>query len=228
MERLRHQPRGPERLKTVLSAADLSRHERVVAELVAAERAEGWLARCHDSGRYLVPTEELVDAIGALLVELGAGPFIEVCAGDGRLTRGLRSRGVDVVATDASPASREPWEVRALTAAEALERYRPRVVIGSFVPVDSDVDRRVLAHPDVSHYLVLNARIAHGCGSRTLWDRPGWSRTPLPELTRWLVTRHDAWLGDHLPILHHGEAWLLTRAEGRTPNGRAPAGGDGA
>lgn len=199
----------------------LPRYERVVADLVRAERAEGWAARCDAAGRYLVPTEELVTAMVTLLARLGGGPVVEICAGDGSLTRALRSRGAAVTATDAQPSSRRPWEVRALTAHEALERYRPRVVIGSFVPVDADVDRHVLADPCVHHYLVFNARIGLGDGAGVPAARPGWSRKPLSELTEWMVTRHDGWLGDHLPILRHGEAWLLSRtgsaADSSTP-----------
>lgn len=211
MERLRHQPRRAERVSVLSKAMDLPRYDRVISELVAAERAEGWLARCHDEGRYLVPTEELVDEMVRLLVGLGDGPVVEICAGDGSLARALRSGGVGVIATDVSPSVRRPWEVRTLAAHEALDRYRPRVVIGSFVPVDADVDRRVLADPDVRHYLVFTARIGHDDGSRPDWDRPGWSRKVVPELTRWLITRHDGWMGEHLPVLRRGEAWLLSR-----------------
>lgn len=98
-----------------------------------------------------------------------------------------------------------------LTASEALRRHPAPVVLGSFVPCDSGVDREVVESPHVRHYVALNARLGGEFGSAELWTRPGWTLTPLDEVTRWMITRHDAWLGPGKPLLLHGEAWRLSR-----------------
>lgn len=223
MERVRDQPQRPERVTLRMTALDLPPHARVVAELARAEAADGWAAWCHDAGRHLVPTAELVESLLVLLARLGEGPVVEICAGDGALAGWLRKRGAAVIATDASPSPRRRWDVGALPAHEALERYQPRVVIGSFVPVDAHIDRRVLTDPSVHHYIVLNARHGIADGTHIPGEQPGWTRNELPELKAWMVTRQDAWMGDHLPIRHFGEAWLLSRS---SSNGESAVGRD--
>ncbi|NUQ63793.1 MAG: hypothetical protein HUU20_15055 [Pirellulales bacterium] len=181
-----------------------------LAELAAAELSGGWLAACEEAGRFLAPCRELVTALADVLHSLSAEPLLEVCAGDGELAREFTVQGLRVVATDAS---RSPAvAVQRLTAGEALRRYRPSVVLGSFVPFDAGVDEAVLAFPSVAHYVVLGARLCGLLGSRALWQTPGWKADPIESVNRWMLTRHDVWLGlPDQPILRHGEAWLVKR-----------------
>ena len=78
---------------------------------------------------------------------------MEVGSGDGELAELLGVAGVPVTATDADPPKEARVERR--TAADALRIWRPAVVLGSFVPVDSGVDRLVMRYPSVRHYVVL-------------------------------------------------------------------------
>jgi len=183
-----------------------------LAELAAAERGEGWLAACEQAGRYLVITRELADALAHLVAALEPGSVLEVCAGRGELAAALRERGMTVVATDVDPPAGSA--VVRLDAAGALERFRPRTVIGSFVPADAAVDEAVLAVPSVRHYLVIGARLNGQLGAPRLWSARGWRPVPLPGVTRLLVTRHDVWLGDGRGVLGRGEAWLFRRSDG--------------
>lgn len=210
MERLRDHPGRPQRV-TVVAAPAAAAHRRLLAEVEAAERAEGWLARCEERGVFLEPAPSLLDALAVVLRGLGGGPVLEVCAGDGALADGLRRRGVRIHPTDAAPPPAGGAVVERLDAAEALRRHRPRVVLGSFVPVDAGIDRAVLDAPSVQHYLVLGARVGGVLGSAALWSTDGWRAEPLREVARWMVTRHDGWIGAGLPLLARGEAWLLVR-----------------
>jgi hypothetical protein len=194
--------------------------------LIAAEQGTGWLDQCDDAGRFLVISRELVDALAQVLRRLAEpGPVLEVCAGDGRLALQLAAAGIRVQATDAQPAA--SGDVLPLTAAEALRRFQPAVVLGSFVPFDAGVDEAVLRCSSVRHYLILNARIGGAMGSPALWADPNWHAQPLPNVRRWMLTRHDVWLGEtHSdgPVLQHGEAWHLTRqtGEARGPESFTP------
>lgn len=207
MERVRDQPLRSQRVAA--APAELPSPTRALQDLAEAERAEGWLARCEKAGRYVVLTERFVEALAGVLRRLG-GPVVEICAGDGSLADALRARDIRVHPTDLAPSAASPRVERA-TADAALRRYRPPVVLGSFVPVDSGVDRRVLWDPYVRHYVVLNARLGGAFGAYPLWHVPGWTRVQLEEVTAEMITRHDVWRGDDAPVLRHGEAWLLSR-----------------
>ncbi len=187
--------------------------------MALAERAEGWLVRCAETNRYLAPSAELIQALARTLRSLTAGAVLEVGAGGGQLARALRVAGVNIRATDPHPAPDTP--VQQIPAAEALDLYQPRVVLGSFIPVDSGVDAAVLACRRVRHYLVLGARLGGLFGSDVLWSTPGWKALPLDHLAPWLVTRHDVCLDPSgkaaaiapsgRNLLRHGEAWLFSR-----------------
>ena len=155
----------------------LLRYVLQLEEIAAAERSDGWLSACERDDRFLIPTEQFVEALGELLRRLDAGPVLEVCAGSGELAAAIRAAGVPVVATDADPPAGSP--VVRVSAEEALRRYRPVVVLGCFVPVDAGVDPLVMGFPSVRHYVVLGARVGGLFGSRDLWRSPSWTAEPL-------------------------------------------------
>jgi hypothetical protein len=95
-----------------------------------------------------------------------------------------------------------------------LQKYRPGLVLGAFVPADAGVDEAVLACPSVRHYVLLGARIGGVFASAALWRDARWRARPLAEISRWMLTRHDVWLDDQQRrILQHGEAWQFSRVE---------------
>ena len=106
-----------------------------------------------------------------------------------------------------------------MSAQAALCHFRPVVVLGVFVPHDAGVDEAVLACPSVQHYVVVNARIGGALGSPSLWTAPGWKSEPLHDVRRWVLTRHDVWLGHagkkDADILQHGEVWHFERSSKR-------------
>ncbi len=108
-----------------------------------------------------------------------------------------------------------------MSAEAALRRFQPAVVLGVFVPHDAGVDEAVLACPSVRHYMIINARIGGVLGSPSLWSAPGWKSEPLEDIRRWVITRHDVWLGHAGEkdggVLHHGEAWHFARTAVTTP-----------
>jgi hypothetical protein len=191
-------------------AIALPTFESRLAEIAAAERGDGWLSVCERDGRFLVPTQELVAVLTRRLRPLRDGPILEVCAGRGELAEALRLADVCVIPTDADPP--DGSRVVRASAEEALRRYRPAVVLGSFVPIDAGVDERVMRFPTVQDYVVLGARIGGLFGSAPLWRSEGWVAEPIHEVARWMLTRHDVWTGkSRQRILRHGEAWHFRR-----------------
>lgn len=190
--------------------AVLPTYKSLLDEIAAAERGEGWLSVCEDAGRFLAPSRELIGSLADCLGSLKDGPVLEVCAGRGELAEALQAAGVRIHATDVELPDGAAGGVERISADEALRRHRPTLVLGSFVPVDSGIDRMVMSFPSVRHYVVLGARIGGLFGSATLWEEAGWTARPLDAVTPWIFTRHDVWI-DRRRIIRHGEAWLFSR-----------------
>lgn len=189
--------------------------ETAVEKMAAAEHEAGWLAACEEQSIYLLLTERMLAELARFLREINEGTAVEICAGAGRLTSALSSRGVEIRATDASP---QHPTVLSLSAREAIERFRPTVVLGTFVPFDAGADEEVLKDGSVTHYVVLNARIGGQLGSPRLWTHPEWTCNELPSIERWMICRHDVWTGRGRQVKQHGEAWHFRR--GGQPQGR--------
>ena len=196
---------------------ELPTFDSLVRSMALAERHDGWLSKCQNEGRFLVLNEEMVGALGQFLRTLcGVDSVLEVCAGTGRLAEALASVGVRTVATDIAPPAGST--VDRASAPDALDRWRPAVVLASFVPFDSGVDSAVLSAASVEHYVVLNSRLGGQLGSGILWAHPDWIARPLPRISRWMICRHDVWIDPLQPILQHGETWHLSR-KGHDPDG---------
>jgi len=190
--------------------ATLPTFEAQLEQIAAADQGDGWLACCVEAERYLLPNRQLVAALAECLRALDLEPGIEVCAGRGELVEALAGHDVHLRATDADPPAGSP--VLAISAKEALKQYRPAVVLGCFVPIDSGVDEAVLAAGSVRHYVVLGARIGREFGSAALWRTPGWTCRSAARVSRWMLTRHDVWTATQpQPILQHGQAWCFSR-----------------
>lgn len=210
MERVCHHPLRPQRLSLPTVTAMLPSFAAQQAKLIAAERRDGWLVACVEAGRYLAVCEELVAALVAVL-ESSPGPYLEVAAGSGELAAAIRAQGLDLRATDADPPAGAP--VERLTAVEALRRYRPRTVLGAFVPCDAGIHEAVLGDPQVHRYLVLDAQLGDGFDHTALGRQRRWGLQRLPAVERWMLTRHDVDLGRARGLLRHGRAWLLELKE---------------
>lgn len=193
--------------------------------MIAAEQSAGWLAECDDARRFLAVSRELVGALALALRQLaGDGPVLEICAGSGELACSLAAAGLSMQATDAhagpggpagpedagdipqqvpsggqSPHTPRPSKgsaVLRMPADAALRRFQPTVVLGVFVPFDAGVDEAVLASASVRHYVILNARIGGSLGSPLLRQATDWKAERLESVRRWMLTRHDVWLGE--------------------------------
>ena len=195
-----------------MTTMQLPTFDTCVSQIETAESGDGWLSRCDDSGRFLVPCCELADALTDVLRRLDSdSPILEVCAGDGELAEALVARGLPVAATDAHPSSASAG-VLAMPAEAALARYRPAVVLAAFVPIDSGVDEAVMRCPSVRHYVALGPRLGGYFGSAALWWNTAWHGSKLDDVGRWMLTRHDVWLGgEDRRLLRHGEAWHFDR-----------------
>ena len=128
---------------------------------------------------YLLPTQRFVNALARKLTELGVRRVVEVAAGDGFLSAALAARlpNVEVIATDsgawANPAARMSAKerrrhardavpgvragahVRRMGALQAVRSLAPDVVLASWLPPGTLLDRLIRA--DVRYVLEVGA-----------------------------------------------------------------------
>lgn len=116
-------------------------------------------------GIYCFYSRPLVERLAAMI---GARPCLEIAAGDGTLSRFLRDQGVDIAATDNhgwKQAVQYPADVIQLDAKEALEKYRPEVVICSWPPSNNTFERQVFKTASAQLYIVISSRHQFASGN---------------------------------------------------------------
>lgn len=109
-------------------------------------------------GIYCFYSRELIAALAGLA---GARRCVEIAAGDGTLSRFLRERGVDIVATDDHSWQAQvsyPDDVRRLDARDALRSLSPEVVLCSWPPANNSFERQVFRTQSVQRYIVIGSR----------------------------------------------------------------------
>jgi hypothetical protein len=122
------------------------------AEFYASRSQDDLMVWCVRRGFYCLPTVELVEFLRA---EIGGESAIEIGAGHGALGRALgipmtdskmqeRADIAEIYRNALQAPISYPPDVEKLTALEAVEKYRPRVVIGAWVThrYDSKVPER--------------------------------------------------------------------------------------
>lgn len=116
-------------------------------------------------GIYCFYSKELVEALAAII---GSRSCVEIAAGDGTLSRFLKSRGIQITVTDNHSwkhAIHYPEDVELCDAREALRRYDPEVVICSWPPSSNDFERMVFKTKSVQVYIVIGSRFQFASGN---------------------------------------------------------------
>ncbi len=95
---------------------------------------------------------------------------LEIGAGDGTLTRFLQRKKVSINATD-----NYSWQhciefpdfVEKLDAKQALQKYRPQVVICCWPPDNNDFEKHIFTTKEVELYIMIGSKNQLSCGN---WD----------------------------------------------------------
>jgi hypothetical protein len=115
-------------------------------------------------GIYCFYSRALIEALAGMI---SSRSCLEIGAGDGTLTRFLKTQGVQLTATDNhawnNSVEYPEWVIK-LDAREALATYAPEVVICSWPPSQNDFERYVFTTPSVQLYIVIGShhQIAFG------------------------------------------------------------------
>jgi len=157
---------------------------------------------------YTFWNRELLDALAARLRREAPDRWLELAAGTGRWTAELLRRGLVVTATDkhAQEAGQVQGHQRVitygrwverLTAAEAMERYRPRGVLCAWPPLGScllpDLLSRTMAGGEALQVVVAIGDPNGATEALTAPHElpPGWTLETWPECEQWLVGFND-------------------------------------
>ncbi len=138
---------------------------------------------CFQSGIHNMYNAEFVDALASELEKIGEFPIVEVCAGSGKLAYHLRERGINVLATDDyswNQIKRDEKFVEKLSHKEALEKYKPKVVIAAWIHFyDSQIGKDILNYPTVNYFINIGEE---GWISAETWSIVNYKgfETPVP------------------------------------------------
>jgi len=123
---------------------------------------------------------------GEIKRRVGSNLVLEVAAGDGMLSYWLRKHGVNVKATDSGEwydrvKRRAPVEI--IDAVSAIKKYKPKMVIASWLPVGEPLDIEIFnvcAEMRVP-YIILIGETDGACGSLRFWEEKYWRRVGYEE-----------------------------------------------
>jgi hypothetical protein len=183
--------------------------DNALSLLEAADRSDGWLAACEERQVYLALNREFVAALVAQVDALRNralhSEVLELGASDGQLALALQQNGISVIATDSNPRAAH---VLPLTAAQALRQFQPRTVLTCFPPVDAGIEKAIFDTPSVRDIIYIGPEWNGRVGTDAIWNQPGWTVTPLPQVDRFIVSRLD-YLVDFTRATHRRRAGAL-------------------
>ena|SRR3989344_3123086 len=181
-----------------------------------------WEKWCHDRRVWHIPTIEFVDALVEVMRELEGAPCVEICAGKGKLSYHLHQRGIEIVATDdfswGSP--HNSALVERLSHRETLERYRPSIVLGSWIPMKTRIGFDVMDFPSVRYFIDIGEKVDHATWmTAEVYQRTDWERRTLPSVERYSFSASDDFLGNPTAGAFHtySAVTLFTRISETSP-----------
>jgi hypothetical protein len=158
------------------------------------------------------------DELAEILKELNPKLILDVCAGDGTLAKILSDRGLNIVAVDnySWPFEKRFFDVQKMSYNEGLEKFQPDVVIGCWMPLNSNWTPSFRKTKSVKHYIQIGEGDG-GCTGGDTKDRKKWPIVLDENIEKYLLCRTD-WLmynygkfGDSMA--HHSGAYIASRVE---------------
>lgn len=146
------------------------------------EALRHYYVRPYETERFEVWTQEFIAGLsghimsGVNAAQVEAPTILEVGAGDGRLAGFLRQTvelsnpQANVVATDIEPQRGSAFPIVGMDVREALEEYKPNVVISSWMPLGHEWTRDMRATSTVNEYIIMG--VPHMTGSYSTWHEP--------------------------------------------------------
>jgi len=160
---------------------------------------------CSRNNIFQVWCDEYIDELKNEIKKLvGDDLVLEVCAGDGMLTHWLKEKGVNIIATDnMSWHNKDKRPIKlygqaiAIDAIDAIKKFKPRLIIASWVEYGSTLDVDILKE-NPEFFINIGERYGGCTGSELLWesyDKRGYASKELENVDKYNLCRTDDALG---------------------------------
>jgi hypothetical protein len=211
---------NPEIIKTLRTIPTYALAKRLLVTEVHCFSA------CKRASIFEIYTQEYVDGLTAFItMRFGKqARVVEACAGDGRLTKALQQRGIDVTAVDdRSRGARDAWArhhrphpsesptapshpkgsgidypgwVIKADAIEYIKEHKPDLIIASWIEMGDELDQR-LVETGIPLIIIAETSLGGTTGTNEFWERNDLEYERLKEISSYNLSRADA--GGHQP-----------------------------
>lgn len=183
------------------------------------EQEDGWIDWCIENNVFHFYTEEYSEALSIelnnadeSLREEPRGLFysnkiIEIGAGSGLLSLGLQRHKTDILPTDIKPKSKF---VEKLSAIEALQKYKPAIVVGAWLPFDANIELEILGYESVKYFFYICQFVNGIAGNEKTWRSSGWDIRPLLDADKFSISRYD-FINPKGEIVKHSKTFLFKK-----------------
>jgi hypothetical protein len=189
------------------SKTELPSYEAVKAWFLANEHTMGMFSLLREENIFQFWNTEYIACLASELQSLvGKGLVLEVCAGDGCLTHWLKEHGVNAVATDdySWEKIKQVFPVEKLDALTAIDRYKPKLVIASWIDYDKSLDLKII-QKGVPYFVVIGEGQSGCTGSEEFWEKYEYlgytEMRGMGKCDKWNISRTDYSMLDN--DLHH-------------------------
>jgi len=157
------------------------------------------------------------DALTKVLQKMKPKLILEVGAGQGILSKILTDRGFNVKAIDnfSWPFDKRYFKIEKIDYKNALLKYQPDVVIGSWMPLGTDWTKDFRKTKSVKHYIIIGE--VDACCGGDWTDRKTWPMKRENEISKYALCRtDDLWwkdngnLDEHF-MMHHSSVYSFSR-----------------
>lgn len=197
-------------------------YERELINLTPDNWTESWFSTCIRKALFQLWNKEYVEELSVEIKKLVNDKLVlEVAAGDGMLSHWLREYGVNIKATDDMSwhnfdRTEYPIKIRSevekLDAIEAIQKYKPNLVIASWIPYGSDLDYKILKEK-VSYFIIIGEGPGGCTGSEVFWEKyeeEGYVWEYFKEVDKYNICRTDSAI-QNIRIYKHSSTALFKR-----------------
>ncbi len=171
----------------------------------------------HKYGIFEIFTREFVDNLSSF-IEKKFGKnvkIVEVCAGDGRLSKALKEKGFNIIAVD-NRSRQNPDETSDIeypdfvindSALNYIKNNKPELILASWIEFQDNLDIKLV---ETGIPLIIIGEASGGCtGTSKFWERKDFRYKKLEDASEYNISRTDSKF-----MMHHTSTYLVRKKAG--------------
>lgn len=190
------------------------------------QRQIDFLHFVHDNYIFTFYNKEYISCLANIIQKsVGLSQVLEVAAGDGMFSYYLRLYGINIHATDKGnqykPFSRfvggmkKRTPVEILDAVSAIRKYKPKMVVASWLPHGEFIDIDIFN--EKPEFVILIGEVHGCCGTPKFWKTKYWeqlnyTKTFLDRCDKWNLCKTDYYRRNKI-LVKHSCTILFTKEE---------------